>query len=65
MSYVSQFYDLGTDVNVFAHVVNSACEYYDVISAIFDLDKETYNVFTFFYAFTGSDTVSSFSSKDK
>ena len=49
MSYVSQFYDLGTDVNAFAHMVNPACEYYDVISAIFDLDKETYNVFTFFF----------------
>ena len=29
-------------------MVNSACEYYDVISAIFDLGKETCNALQFF-----------------
>ena len=57
MSYVSQFYDLCTDVNIYAHMVNSACEYYDVISAIFDLGKETCNALPFFYAFTGCETI--------
>ena len=57
MSCVSQFYDLCTDVNIFAHMVNSACEYYDVISAIFDLGKETCTTLTFFYAFTRCNTV--------
>ena len=47
MSYVSQFYDFCTDVYIYAHMVNSACEYY-VISAIFDLDKETHNALPFF-----------------
>ena len=65
MSYVSQFYDLCTDVNIYAHMVNSACEYYDVISAIFDLGKKTCNALPFFYAFTECDTVSSFFSKGK
>ena len=64
-SYVSQFYDLCTSVNIYAHMVNSACEYYDVISAIFDLGKETCNSLPFFYAFTGCDTVSRFFSKGK
>ena len=59
-------YDLcTTDVNIYAHMVNSACEYYDVISAIFDLGKETCNSLPFFYAFTGCDTVSRFFSKGK
>ena len=57
MSYVSQFYDLCTNVNIYAHMVNSACEYYDVISAIFDLGKETCTTLTFFYAFTRCNTV--------
>ena len=48
MSYVSQFYNLCTDVNIYAHMVNSACEYYDVINAIFDLGKETCNALPFF-----------------
>ena len=65
MSYVSQFYDLCTDVNIYAHMVNSACEYYDVISAIFDLGEELCNTLPFFYTFTGCDTVSSFFSKGK
>ena len=65
MSYVSEFSDLCTDVNIYAHMVNSACEYYDVISAIFDLGKETCNALSFFNAFTGCDTVSSFFSKGK
>ena len=60
MPYVSQCYDLCTDVNIDAHMVNTACEYYDVISTLFDLGKETCNAFPFFYAFTGCDTVSSF-----
>ena len=34
MSYMSQYKDLCTDVNIYAHMVNSACENYDVISAI-------------------------------
>ena len=46
MSNVYQFYDLCTDVNIYAHMVNSACEDY-VISAIFDLGKETYNALPF------------------
>ena len=46
--YVSQFYDFCTDFNVYAHMVNWVCEYYDVISAIFDLDKETCNALPFF-----------------
>ena len=46
-------------------MVKSACEYYDVISAIFDLGKETCNALSFFNAFTGCDTVSSFFSKGK
>ena len=57
MSYVSEFSDLCTDVNIYAHMVNSACEYYDVISAIFDLGKETCTTLTFFYAFTRCNTV--------
>ena len=65
MSYVNQFYDLCTDVNIYAHMVNSPCEYYDVISAIFDLRKETCNALPFFYAFTRCDTVSSFFSEGK
>ena len=48
MSYLSQFYDLCTDVKICAHMINSACEYYDVISAIFDLGKETCNAVPFF-----------------
>ena len=63
VSYVSQIYDICTDVNIYAHMVNSACEYYDVISAIFDLGKETCNILTFFNAFTRCKTVSSFFSK--
>ena len=58
MSYMSQYKDLCTDVNIYAHV-NSACENY-VISAIFDLGKETCNAFPFFYAFTECDTQVSF-----
>ena len=58
MSYVSQFYNLCTDINIYVHMVNSACEYYDVIDAIFDLGKETCNTLPFFYAFTGCDTAS-------
>ena len=46
-------------------MVKSACEYYDVISAIFDLGKETCNALPFFYAFTGTDTASSSFSKGK
>ena len=48
-SYVSQFYGLCTDVNTYAHMVNSACEYYDAISAIFELVKETCNGLPFFF----------------
>ena len=48
MSYLSQFYDLFTDVNIPTHMVNSACEYYDVNSAIFDLGKEKCNAVPFF-----------------
>ena len=48
VSYVSQFYDICTDVNIYAHMVNSACEYYDVISTIFDFSKETCNALPFF-----------------
>ena len=65
MSYVSEFSDLCTDVNIYAHMVNSACEYYNVISAIFDLGKETFNILTFFYTFTRCKTVSSFFSRGK
>ena len=46
-------------------MVNSSCEYYDDISAIFDLGKETCNVVPIFHTFTGCDTASSFLSKDK
>ena len=46
-------------------MVNSTCEFYDIISAIFDLGKETCTFLPFFYAFTGCDTVSSFFSKGK
>ena len=60
MSYVSEFSDLCTDVNIYAHMVNSACEYYDVISAIFDLGTETCNALSFFYVFTGSETACNF-----
>ena len=60
ITYVSQFYDLFTDISICAHMVNSACEYYDVISAIFDLGTETCNALPFFYAFTGSDTACNF-----
>ena len=59
MPYVSEFSDLCTDVNIYAHMMNSACEYYDVISAIFDLGKETFNILTFLYTFTRCKTVSS------
>ena len=48
MSYVSQFYEFCTDVNIYTHIVNTACEYYDVISATFDLSKETCNTLQFF-----------------
>ena len=48
MSYLSQFYVFCTDVNIYAHIVNSACEYHDVISATFDLGKETCNNLQFF-----------------
>ena len=43
----------------------SACEYYDVISAIFDLGEESCNTLPFFNTFTGCNTVSSFFSKGK
>ena len=64
MSYVSQFYDLCADVNIYAHLVNSALctfgefsiEYYDVVSAIFDLGKEKCNALPFCYAFTGCES---------
>ena len=65
MSYVSQHYDLCTDANIYAYMVNSACKYHDVISAIFDLGKETCSALPFFNAFTGCDTVSSFFWKRK
>ena len=64
MSYVSHFYDLCTDVNIYIRMVNSAHQYY-VISAIVDLGKETCNALPIFYAFTGCDTVSSLFSKRK
>ena len=46
-------------------MVNSVCEYYYVINAIFDLGKEASNALPFFYAFIGCDTASSFFSKGK
>ena len=50
MSYMTQLYGLHTDANIYAMMndANSACEYYDVISAIFDLGKETRNALAFF-----------------
>ena len=47
MSYATQFYDFCTDVNIYAHMVTSACEYY-VTSAIFDLGKDTCDALPFF-----------------
>ena len=65
MSYVSQLYNLCTDVCIYTHMLNSAFKYRDVISAIFDLGKETCSALPFFNAFTGCDTVSSFFWKRK
>ena len=50
MSYMTQLYGLHTDANIYVMMndANSACEYYDVISAIFDLGKETCNALAFF-----------------
>ena len=64
MSYMSQFYDICSDVEIFAEMVNSH-EYYDIMTAVGALGKETCYALPFFYAFTGCDIVSNFYTKGK
>ena len=62
ISYVSQFYNMCSDVEIFSVMVNSH-EYYDIMTAVGTLGKETCYALPFFYAFTGCDIVSSFYTK--
>ena len=64
ISYISQYHELCENIEIYAEMVNSVCQY-DIIGIVRAFGKETCDALPFFYAFTGCDTVSSFFSKDK
>ena len=66
MSYVAKYHEIcGEGITVYAHMVNSSCEFYNITSAVESLGKETCSALPLFYALTGCDIVSSFFSKGK
>ena len=65
ISYVGQFYEKCSNIWIYANIMNSSCQYYDIIAAVDALGSETCVALPFQYAFTGCDIVSSFFSKGK
>ena len=53
MSYVCQFYEKWSHFEIYAHMVNSSCQYYDIIAAIKALETETCAALPSLYEFTG------------
>ena len=65
ISYAGQFYEKCSNIGIYANMVNSSCQYYDIIAAVDALGSETCVALPFLYAFTSCDIVSSFFSKGK
>ena len=63
ISHISQV-ELGDDVNIHAYLINSD-EYKDIKTVIRMLGPDICRALPFFYAFSGSDIVSSFFGKGK
>ena len=59
LSYVSQVHDSSSNTVIYAHMVNSNQEYYNITAAVDLLGTDTCKALPFLYAFSGCDIVSS------
>ena len=63
LSYVSQVHDSSSNIVIYAYMVNSTQEYYNITAAVDLLGTDTCKELPSLYAFIGCDIVSRFFSK--